>query len=423
MHKAIFVLVPSFSNSAWLNDKMMQITKSFISITNNDGYPIEVVDSYYDIEKYLDKAELIIVATAGTVILEPDHIWNSIHNIPPNIGLMAHLLQKDADTTPYFHEQFFILRSSAFKNLNFNEGYAKGKYLRRSIEDMHGGWAPLYVTMEDNVVTRHDKFGTKIIEQCLENNFSVSNWNEDWRYPPNRLRTHLPARGYCYPLQNTNRFENALKSLTITEGLDNAQELFIELINDLLEFKVLNAWHFEEPPMFLNMDTVISPATGFVGEMTALNANSNTLVLYDTNSYNIEFKKHLYTNWNGKDYDTFVLDWCKDKDILIEPLMESDLMFSNSLKNDTVQNFFPVWNTWRKNANISFIHIDLIKDTDKITKFMKDDTLLCTSTILSEYPMTHLQYSNQDIKLAIQKIENTKIKYNNCHWFEDIIHC
>ena len=59
----------------------MQITKSFISITNNDGYPIEVVDSYYDIEKYLDKAELIVVATAGTVILEPDHIWNSIHNI------------------------------------------------------------------------------------------------------------------------------------------------------------------------------------------------------------------------------------------------------------------------------------------------------------------------------------------------------
>ena len=60
MHKAIFVLVPSFSNSAWLNDKMMQITKSFISITNNDGYPIEVVDSYYDIEKYLDEGSNII---------------------------------------------------------------------------------------------------------------------------------------------------------------------------------------------------------------------------------------------------------------------------------------------------------------------------------------------------------------------------
>lgn len=415
MYKAIFVLVPSFSDSAWLNNKMMQITKSFIGITNK-GYPIEVVESYNDINKFLSEAEFLIVATAGTVILEPDHIWNKIHSIPDDIGLHANLIQHQGDITPYFHEQFFIIRTSAFNELNFNEGHNICKHLSRSIDDMHGGWAPLYITLEDRTVKRYDQFGTKIIEQCLENGYSVYNWDQDWRYPADRLRSSLPSRGFCYPKRYTDHFANALKTLTIDKELDEAQELFINLINELLEFNVLNAWNFEEPLKFGHLETVIAPATGFLAEITALNAGCNNLILYDVNHNNIEFKKHLYSNWNGNNYEEFVLDWCKDKSISIEPLMESDLTFSETFKKDTVSRLFPVWNEWRENVNIEFLNLDLIKNIDEILKLVNNDTLLYTSTILSVYPMTHIRYDQEKINETKEKIINVIKSYNNSYW-------
>jgi hypothetical protein len=416
MYKAIFILVPSCSSSDWLNDKMMQITESFIHITNNKNYPVKIVNSYHDIENFLDKAELLVVVTAGTIILEPDHIWDKLHSIPDNVGVLANLLQHQGDTAPYFHEQFFILRTAAFKQLDFSEGYTIGKLLQRSVEDMHGGWAPLYITLEEGFVEKYNKFGTKLIEQCLENNFSVRNWDTSWRYPDNRLREDLPARGFCYPTRSTSEFENSLKNLRIEKGLDEAQELFITLIKDLLEFKVLNAWNFESPPKFECLETVISPATGFLGEITALTSQSKNLILYDTNSYNIEFKRHLYANWDGNDYDKFVLDWSKDKDISIEPLMESDLVFSNLIKKETVEQLFPIWNSWRKSINLTLLKVDILDDLDKILEHVNDNTLLHTSTIFTIYPMTHIRYSREDILLATDKIENTVSKYNNCFW-------
>jgi len=416
MYKAIFILVPSCSSSDWLNDKMMQITESFIHITNNENYPVNIVNSYDDIEKYLDQAELLVVVTAGTVILEPDHIWNKLHNIPTDVGLLANLLQYQEDTAPYFHEQFFILRTAAFKQLDFSEGYTIGKLLQRSIEDMHGGWAPLYITLKEMAVEKYNKFGTRLIEQCLENNFSVRNWDTNWRYPDNRFRQNLPSRGFCYPTRSTSKFENSLKNLRIEEGLDESQELFITLIKDLLEFKVLNAWNFESPPKFGSLETVISPATGFLGEMTALTSQSKNLILYDTNSFNIEFKRHLYDNWDGHNYDKFVLDWSKDKGILIEPLMESDLSFSNLIKKETIEQLFPIWDSWRKSINLTLLKVDILDNLDKVLEYINDDTLLCTSTIFTIYPITHICYSKEDILLATEKIENTVSKYNNCFW-------
>lgn len=415
MYKAIFVLVPSFSDSAWLNNKMMQITKSFISITNK-GYPIEVVESYDAINQFLDKAEFIVVATAGTVILEPDHIWSKLHSIPDNVGLLANLLQHQTDITPYFHEQFFIIRTAAFRNLNFNNGHSIGKELCRSIEDMHGGWAPLFITLKNKNVKRHNKFGTQLIEECLENNYVVSNWDADWRYPKDRLRQQLPSRGFCYPTRVTRKFEKALKSLTVEEGLDDAQSLFIKLINELLEFNVLNAWHFEEPVKFGYLDTVISPATGFLGELIALNAGSKNLILYDTNSNNIEFKKHLYEHWDGKDYNSFVLEWCKDKEIAIEPLMDSDLEISNLYKENVEARLFLKWKEWKNNTHVTFLEINLLDNTQEFLDLIKDDTLLYTSTILSRYPMTHIKYSEEEIKNTKEKIIKTINKYSNSFW-------
>ena len=399
---------------------MMQITKAFISILNNNNtYPIVTVDNYEDISQYLDKAKYLVVASAGTVIIEPNHLWKKIHSIPDDVGLMGNILQHEHETTPYLHEQFFIINTSAIKNLDFNK--EQGKELVRSTEDMHGGWAPLYVTLGDKHSSDY-KFASGLIEECLENNFKVTNWDKDWRYPEKRHNylpeaNNYPSRGFVYPTRNTEKFAYGLKNLEIVDGLDDSQELLIGFLKKALEFNVLNFWHFEEPPTYGHLNTVIGPATGFLSEMIALKSNAKKIIFFDINKNNIEFKKHLYANWDGYDYDKFVSEWCAGKNITLEPATELEYEYSTKLGKETKEILFPIWNKWKQNVEFEFLHIDLINEINSILPLANSDTLLYTSTILSIYPFSHMLYEEDKINEVRTLIKETMI-YPNSYWSE-----
>lgn len=407
MQKVAFILVPSFSKSDWLNNKMMQITEAFIGILNIDKYPVFSVSNYLEIENYLDKADYLVVATAGTVIIERDHIWNKIHDIPSTVGLMGNLLQH-GNETPWMHEQFFIINTKAFSNLDFSEGPTIGNNLVRSAEDMHGGWAPLSITLEDKQVTRQDKFGTKLIEQCLKNGFEVSNWDHEWRYNDNQyiLGERLPSRGYCYPTRNTSSFEHAFKNLQITPDLDPAQAMLIEAIIKTQEFNVLNAYHTEKVITSKNANTVIAPATGFLAEDLAIKSNASRIVFYDKNKNNIDFKKKLYTEWNGENYDQFVLDYAQSNNIAIEPVLDYDMQ---QAKKYLIE--FDDWNAWRKSKDIIFTVSDCVTDTTDLLNFSKGTTTIHTSTILTIYPFSAIMYDKEDIQSAREKITRADVDW------------
>jgi hypothetical protein len=116
---------------------MMQITKSFINILNVKTYPVITVANYSDVNNYMDQAELLVVVTAGNIIVERITIWNKLHTIPKDVGLIGHILKYTEDETPYLHEQFFIIRTAAFSKLVFSNGTDSGNELLRSDEDMH----------------------------------------------------------------------------------------------------------------------------------------------------------------------------------------------------------------------------------------------------------------------------------------------
>lgn len=422
MHTIIFIITPSVTESKWLNDKMMQLTKSFISILNKQNkYPVEFIDNHYDINNFLKKAEYLIVASAGNIILDPDHIWNQIHSIPDDIGLLGNLIQHTHDSTPYLHEQFFIIKTSAFTHLSFEQEETIGIELLRSKESMHGDWAPLEITLGNNLVDRSDRFGTKLIEHCLSRNHKVKNYDHNWRYSElgNQYLAGetLPSRPYCYPEKKSKNFEIAMRKLDIVDDLDPAQVTVINLMKKLLNYNVLNTWHYEQSPQYTNIDKIICPATGFLSEIAALNASSSQIIFYDINKNNIEFKKSLYKNWNGKNYDEFVLNWSKDRNIVIEPAFDFERTLSQKFITETETKLFPIWTDWKSKMSFDFIHVDLIKDHDKILSLVSNNTILYTSTILSTFPMSHILYTQQEIDSVREKLKKIT-NFNNTYWLE-----
>jgi len=389
------------------------MTEAFVNVLNvKDKYPIYQVDNYTEINNYLHKAEFLVVVTAGNAIIERDIIWNKLHTIPDNIGMIAHLLQYNPDEIPYIHEQFFILRTEAFSKLDFTAGKDVGCDLVRSQEDMHHGNAPLYVEKGIRIIERNFKFGSKLIIECLDNNFKAYNFDQEWRWPTKSngyVNLPLPCRGYCYPDKSTALFSQCLKTLKIVPGLDESQEMFINGINQAMKFQVLNAVSYDEVPVVAT-DHIVAPANGFLGEMMAVKSKANKITFYDVNKNNIEFKKHLYANWDGIDYNKFATDWAMDRELAIEPVLDTTQQMSLERYPD-IEEFYQNWKNWK--PTVEFIHCDLIGNPERITSKLTPTSVIHTSTILTIFPFSHIIYESADL----DNVKNL-IKLSNCTWIQ-----
>lgn len=430
MSKVIFIIVKSYFESNWLNNKLLQLTNAFISVTNHhDTYPIFIVDSYNDLNFYLDKADLLIVSTAGTIIVDSDHIWDKIHSFDYTIGLMGHIVNYDIDTELGLHKQFFIINTKAYKNLNFEENTYERYELNRSEEDVHGGWAPLFATLGNKIVKKKDIFGTKLIYDCLISGYKSYNFDMDWRYPEKRslyyqdtdelLFKEIPTRFYLYPENNTKNLEKALKEFKLNDGLiEQGQRIFIKLMLPFKDMKLLNVWHWDTINSKLpKKDIVICTANGFQAEMFAVNSECKKILFYDFNIYNIEFKKDLYQNWDGNNYEEFAYNWAKKNNCRVEPIRVSDQKTSNIHLDFINSNILNDWKKWKSSVKVDFIHCDVISSINTILDNIVENSLLSTSTILNIYPISALFHDIEEINITRSLIQN-KIQESNSIWIE-----
>lgn len=423
--KVIFIIVPSFSKSDWLNRKMMEITTCFIKQLSMDKYDVEIVSCYEEINKFKDKADLLVVSTAGNVIVDRDHLLEMIENFPEDVGVMGHIIQHDHDILPYLHEQFFIINTRAVGSIDLREQEDYGFFLHRSQEDMHDGHAPLYVTLSEDRVERQCKFGTRLMSDSLINGYQVRNFDQQWRYPKtdnqyvslDKINVKVPSRGYCYPLLNTDIFENAIKTKTVLPQLDEAQQMFILAMNEVLNFKVLNVWHYEFPPPLKKSNKVITTANGFIGELMALESEASEIVFFDINKNNLDFKKTLYEEWNGENYEKFARDYAKQFSLNIEPAFILDQMLASPYIEQVKKQIFPIWNQWKNKCSIKFIHCDLIVDYKKIIDEITVGSILNTSTILSVYPFTVYLHDKESLEIVKDKILS-RVNETQSLWLE-----
>ena len=412
---------------------MLQITQAGQDQLSLGNYPIVTVDDYEEINDYLDKADWLFVETAGDFIIHRDHLWNKIQELSPDIGVMGHIIWYPEDPLPYLHDQCFIINTKAFpKGLNFSSYTDYGSNFARGVGDMNCGHAPLSVYLTENKTQRSMLFGTAVMEQALDQGYKVVNFNEQWRYPEKNLnfipiddiveelgfdkqRYRLPARGHFYPKINSALFESCLKTLTIDDALDESQKMIIAIIKKSLNFKSLNVWHWDHHPPHIQADTVISPANGLLGESMALTSNAKKIVFYDLNPYNIKFKKSLYKDWDGKDYQSFAINWAKEQGISIEPDLESAQQESEKYQHVN-RKILENWSHF-KNLEIEFYNFDLISNIDQILEKF-DKSFLHTSTILNCYLISHVLHDKEEINTVRNKITK-RCMSSNSFWYEN----
>ena len=430
MKKVIFITVQISTDSTWLNNKMLQLTQASQSQLSNGTYPIVVVDNYEEINSYMDQADWLLIRTAGDLAINTDHLWNKLHNIPEDVGIVGHIIWYPEQSVPHLHEQCFIINTRAFKDkLSFDSYNDIGLEFGRSAEDMNDGHAPVSVHLTGNTINREMTFGSSIIEKSLLNGYRVVNFDEHWRYPTDNQwisvkdliedlnfdpKFRIASRGYFYPTIGPELFENCLKQLTVTDELEDTQRMIISIIRKFLLYQYVNIWQWDGYSPHIQADTVISPANGLLGETMALSSNAKKIVFYDLNPNNIEFKKALYTKWNGTDYSAFATKWAQDRSLDIEPILESSKKEAEQNKETNIN----VFNNWDKlkSLDIDFHSVDFLENIDMLLN-KEHNFYLHTSTILNSFIITNIKHSVEEIRRMRNKIEQ-HCKTNNGFWEE-----
>ena len=429
MNQVIFITVRISTKSNWLNAKMLQLTQSSQYQLSEGKYPIVIVDNYDQINDYLNQAKWLVVQTAGDIVVNRDHLLDKLHKISEDVGLVGHLIWYPEDNVPHLHEQCFIINTSAFDYLDFNESNDSGVSFIRGIGDMNDGHAPVSVHLGGNIVDRNLGFGTKIIEQALAKKYSVINFDEEWRYPHDHQwinvkdlieelnfdpKFRVASRGYFYPNIGPELFEDCLKNLTVTKDLEMSQQMIISIIKKFLSYRYLNMWQWDNHEPHIQSDIVISPANGLLGETMAITSRARKIIFYDLNPNNIEFKKALYNIWDGHDYTAFASSWAANNNLDIEPELES----AQSQAEEQREFNLAVLKEWNyiKSLEVEFHCLDFLSNIDMLLKDNKN-FYLHTSTILNSFIITNIKYSTEEIQYMRSQISKY-CKLNNGFWSE-----
>lgn len=408
MQKVSFIIVPSFSKSSWLNNKMLEVTRSFINLASVQHTNIYEVDSYDQIKNFADTTEFLIIVTAGTIVTDRDHLWNKIINIDDTYGLLGNLLQYEGDDLPRLHEQFIIVRSDLVRDLDLTPGTIYDRTVTRSKKSMHGDYAPVEVYLDKSSKEQRAEWGSKLILKTLKEGLRVRNFDNLWRYNNNPL----PVRGYLYPEKSTEIFEQAHKEFKILPGLDDSQEMYINAVLDYRKYESVNVWSWDPTIQNHSTHTVAVPATGFLGEITAHYNNASKIIFYDINKNNLDFKQYLYDNWNGENYLEFALAYCDKHNLKTEPNDKVSIDDANKFNKDTSSLIFDNWQKF-KDMDKEFIHVDLIKEPQTLFDKLPKGSILHTSTMLqyNVYPFTTIMYEREEVDAVKDLIAVTNVHH------------
>lgn len=426
MSKVIFCTVRTYTNSPWLDAKLLQLTYTCQQWWADRKYKTVIVDSYADLNQYIDQCEWLVVQTAGDIILEQSHLWKKLHSIPDDIGFIGHLVWYD-EPAPHIHPQCFILRTGAVRN--FDLGVASGMAFIKSPVDLHQGHSPAEVFLNYDLEVNYG-FGTDILQQVLHCGYRAVNFDWDWRFGASTLPQvddaipilkqlgwpSIPTRGYCFPENSTQQFEQALQTLDIVAGLDMSQELIIAIFNKARQFannQVVNVLHWDSSPDIDFANCVICPAGGLLGETLALQTNAKSIVFYDINPNTLEFKRSLYTEWDGVDYISYANSWAADRNLIVEPRWEKAQQLAAT---QDIKQILDNWNYY-KSLDVKFVHCDLVVNPTVIADYIVDHTILHTSNILNYYLPTAIVYTAEEIQQA-RDIINSKVIETNSNWTE-----
>jgi len=200
----------------------------------------------------------------------------------------------------------------------------------------------------------------------------------------------------------------------MSDELEETQKLIISILGKFLSWEYVNMWQWDGNEPHIQGDVVICPANGLLGENMALTSNAKKIIFYDINHHNIEFKKDLYTKWDGINYQQYGENWARQKGLEIEPRLDSAQNSAELLMGDNLK-VFENWNKIR-NLDVEFHCLDFINNIDTLLKDQKN-FFLHTSTIMNYFIITNIRHDTSTINNARSKIQEYCTK-NNGNWIE-----
>jgi hypothetical protein len=195
-----------------------------------------------------------------------------------------------------------------------------------------------------------------------------------------------------------------------------SQELIIAIFKKAHQFasnQVVNVLHWDSSPNINFAGRVICTAGGLLGETLAQQTNAKSIVFYDINPNTLDFKRSLYTDWDGVDYIAYANKWAEDRNLIVEPRWEKAQQLSAT---QDIKQILDNWDYY-KSLDVKFVHCDLVVDPTAITDYIVDDTILHTSNILNYYLPTAIAHTTEEIEQA-RDIINRKITETNSNWTE-----
>lgn len=437
MLEIVLLIVKVNTNSTWLNKKMLQLTRRGIDELNEENFPIFVLESYDEIDQYKDKAKWLFVQTAGDILFSPHCIRKKIKEIDPKIGFLGiigwDVNKKIAQIVPYC----FLINTTAIqgKTIDFSEGQDFGLEIIRGAEDFDNGNSPHWIGYGKTEKNRYLKFGTKIFTSILDNGYIISNFDNSWRYfDSERFKKYMnsqmyeilnqldlekiPTRFYSYPHLNTALFEQAIKKLDSSLTLNLHQSLVIESLKMMVDGhkKIVDVRHQGKINIIPGLKKIICLSNGLMGEIHAYRNNVNDIVFYDICESNINFKKDMYSNnLDGVDYWKFCKDWADERKLIMTPELDPDAPVP-FIHEKEYNNVLLNWE-FMKQLNKKFIILDIMSDVDTLIDNISENSLLITNGILTNYSMTNILYTTDEIIEVREKI-NKAIKKTNSYWVE-----
>jgi len=289
-----------------------------------------------------------VVSTAGTVWGDNLNFYSLIKEFCFNndFFIMGHILDKK-EAYYELHEQCYVVNLNYYKSLrypfigkqNLCDAHVQVAPVR-SDENFHDDYTPTWIKSGfKNVQYYHKCNGWNILKTAFENNMPVVPFNEAFRN----------SKKYLYPDNNE-------------EIINNLSQFYLE--NNVASRNWFNPFSTTDnelnygPQLPGLLKTLVMPAMGldFVHYLVHHGYSEDTCVRFtDYNLLSLEFMKEL-TNWNGKDYGTFVHDFSKSK--------AQFLGLPNDIWMGVKGNLLEKWNNLQNRYDWN----DLWKDiTDKVT--------------------------------------------------------
>jgi hypothetical protein len=219
---------------------------------------------------------------SGTIFTDWEQ-WQQLLSHYPHKGLIAHIIWHPLGI-PDINDQCWFVDLSKFTVTDLTKSVTF-KVPQRSQKNLHDDYTPLWISpgVNHSEITSSG-LGAHLISQSLNRGDAVVNWNNSAR---------------------------DIKKFIYQDGQDSWQSW----LSDYFELSEHQLWVLNNETVCVpRVASLLTPGSGLYWTVAAMLGTTDIHVV-DISATQIAFCKHIWQNWNGRDYGTFAWEFIQNNQI------------------------------------------------------------------------------------------------------------